>query len=79
MNSQLKLMQKRPHYQCSFYDPKTDPLETSKRDPLFLELDISSSDISSGTEQSPAEKGRKLTMGEKIMKGMKQKRGDLID
>jgi hypothetical protein len=48
VNSQLKLMQKRPHYQCSFYDPKTDPLETSKRDPLFLELDIASSDLSSG-------------------------------
>ena len=54
-------------------------METSKRDPLFLELDIASSDLSSGTEQSPTEKGRTLTMGEKIMKGMKQKRGDLID
>ncbi len=79
-NSYLKILQKKANYHCSFYGPKHVDPRAAEKDPLFVELDIDTSDISSDYNQDhQVDKNKKLTLGEKIMRGMKKRRVELID
>ena len=78
-NSYLKILQKKTNYHGSFYGPKHIEPRPTEKDPIYVELDIDTSDISSDNQDHQVDKTKKVTLGEKIMRGMKKSRGELID